>query len=448
MNTNRETAPVDATSACIADGVRDPKLRRAVEEIVPKLIYPAERLHGVVEGAEAVGLDQRATLGFPWPWVSRVVLLITDRRLLELSVRPIGRRLEGRVRTFAWSAVMTISCGRRHLQLTSRNGGRIEWELRVPLVGAALGRLKSSAAPLGEPFGSRVCDRCGSAAFSGGRTCSGCNARVVDPREVASYGWTVPGAGLMMTHHPVLGMGRLILELIAALVFGMVVLVSGSALELGAAVVGAAIILTLIKLESVRIARLVAARSGVGMKWGGRLWDWLRAPMAVLSAALLAAPLFFAGSMDTRISADLDFVVSDQLWSPTPRNAGATDPHLRSVWAHRDGWTVTVAAEALAPFAGFEDTHVRIEGDPGADDEQVQIGDFETFMVVDPAPTKVLPERTTRLELHVFDRTGRDVHTLATQAPAAAISSRAAEIRNLLRHAIWTDPRDVGSGTD
>ena len=448
MNTNRVAAPVDATSGCVADGVRDPKLRRAVEELVPRLIYPAERLHGVVEGVEAVGLDQRATLGSDWPWISRVVLLITDRRLLELSVRPMGRRLEGRVRTFAWSAVMSISCGRRSLQLTSRNSGSIEWEVRVPLVGAALGRIKNSAAPLSEAFGSRVCDRCGTAAFSGGRACSGCNAGVVDPQEVASYGWTVPGAGLWMTNHPILGMGRLILELIAALVFGVVVLISGSAPALVAAVVGAAIVLTLVKLESVRIARLVAARSGVGMKWSGRLWDRLRAPIAVLSAALLAAPLFFAGSMDSRISADLDFVVSDQLWSPTPPNAEATDPHLRSVWLHRDGWTVTVAAEALEPFAGFEETDIRIEGDPGADVEQVRIADFETFMLVDPTPTNDLPERTTRLELRVFDRSGRDVHTLATQAPEGAIPFRAAEIRNLLRHAIWTDPRDVGSSTD
>jgi hypothetical protein len=448
MNTKRETDTVDVTSQRVAAGIRNPKLRRAVEEIVPRLIYPAERLHGVVEGVEALGLDQRATLGFDWPWISRVVLLITDRRLLELSVRPMGRRLEGRVRTFAWSMVRAISCDRRRLQLTSRNGASIEWAVRMPLAGAALGRLKDSAAPLGEAFASRVCDRCGSAAFSGGRICSGCNARVVDPREVASYGWTIPGAGLMMTRHPVLGAGRLILELVAALVFGWAVLSSGSALALGTAVVGAAIILPLIKLESVRIARLVAARSGVGMKWSGRPWDRLRAPVAVLAAALLAAPLFFAGSMNTRISADLDFIVPDQLWSPTPPNAVVTDPHLRSVWSHRDGWTVTVAAEALEPFAGFEDTHIRIEDDPGTDDEQVQIADFETFMVVDPAPIKDLPEHTTRLELHVFDRSGRDVHTLATQAPAAEISFRAAEIRNLLRHAIWTDPRDVSSSAD
>lgn len=448
MNTKVEAAPVDATSACIADGVRNPKLRQAVEEVVPKLIYPAERLHGVVEGAEAVGLDQRATLGFSWPWLSRVVLLITDRRLLELSVRPMGRRLEGRVRTFPWSAVMTISCGRRHLQLTSRNGGKIEWEVRVPLVGAALGRLKNSAASLGEVFGSRVCDRCGSAAFSGRGVCSGCLARVGDPREVASYGWTIPGAGLWMTHHPVLGMGRLILELVAALIFGLVVLMSGSALELGAAVICAAMVLTLIKLESVRIARLVAARSGVGMKWSRRFWDRLRVPMAVLSAALLATPLYFAGSMDTRINADLDFVISDQLWSPMPPNAEVTEPHLRSVWSHRDGWMVTVTAVALEPFTGFEDTQIRTEDDPGLDYGQVQIADFETFMVVDPAPTKNLQERTTRIELHVFDRSGRDVHTLATRAPAAEISTRAAEIQNLLRHGIWTDPSDAGPSND
>lgn len=448
MNTKRETDTVDVTSQRVAAGIRNPQLGRAVEELVPRLIYPAERLHGVVEGVETLELDQRATLGCDWPWINRVVLLITDRRLLELSVRPMGRRLEGRVRTFAWSMVKTISCYRCRLQLTSRNGVSIEWAVRLPLAGAALGRLKDSAAPLGEIFGSRVCDRCGSAAFSGGRICSGCNARVVDPREVASYGWTIPGAGLMMTRHPVLGSGRLILELIAALVFGWAVLSSEGVVALGAAVVGAAIILSLIKLESIRIARLVAARSGVGMRWSGRLWDRLRAPVAVLAAALLAAPLFFAGSMETRISADLDFIVPDQLWSPTPPSADLTDPHLRSVWSHRDGWTVTVAAEALEPFAAFDETRIRLEGTNGADIEPLKIADFETLLVVDPAPTGDLPESITKLELHVFDRSGRDIHTLAALAPAAAISLRETQIRDLLRHAIWTDPRDVGSNTD
>jgi hypothetical protein len=448
MNTPRKTSPADATPRGFANGIRNPELKRAVEAIAPTLIYPAERLHGAVEGAEAVGLDQRATLGFDWPWLSRVVLLITDRRLLELSVRPTGRRLEGRVRTFPWSMVTTISVSGRRLHLTSRNGQSIEWEVRVPFSQSALGRLKTSAAPLGEPFGSRVCDRCGSNAFSGGRVCSSCNARVVDPREVASYGWTVPGAGLWMTRHPVLGMGRLILELIVVLVFGMVVLVSGSLAALGAAVLGAAIFLPLVKVESVLVARLVAARSGVGMKWSGRLWDRLRVPVAVSSAALLVAPLFFAGAAETRISADLDFVVSDRQWSRTPPGAQAANPKLRSVWSHSDGWTVTVTAEALEPFADFDDTRIRIENDKGEDDREAQIANFEAFTVVNPAPAEDLPESTTRLELHVFDRSGRDVHTLATEAPAAEISSRTAEIRDLLRHAIWREPRDVGFSGD
>ena len=442
MNTDRKSPPVDAKSQTVSQGVRNPELRQAVEEIVPKLMYPLENMKGAVEGAEAVGLDQRATLGSGWPWLSRVVLLITDRRLLELSVRPMGRRLEGRVRTFPWSAVTTISYSRRRLQLTARNGRTIEWEVRLPLSQAVLDRIRNSAARLGEPFGSRVCNRCGSAAFSGGRVCSGCGAWVVDPREVASYGWTTPGAGLWMTRHPTLGMGRLFLELTAALGFGMVVLVSGSAPVLAAAVLSAAILLTLIKLESVRIARLVAARSGVGLRWSKQLWERLRTPSVVLFAVLLAAPLFFAGSMNTRISADLDFVVSDQLWSPAPEKNSENDPGIRSAWSHRDGWTVTVTAEALEPFTNFEDTYTWIERNPGDGFERAPIGDFETYMVVDPASTAGLPEGTTSLELHVLDRTGRDVHTLAAQSPAAAVSVRISEIKNLLRHAIWIDPRE------
>jgi hypothetical protein len=444
MSSNRKAPPADATPEAVSKGVRNPKLRQAVNEIVPKLMYPLENLHGVVEGAEAVGLDQRATLGFGWPWLSRVVLLITDRRLLELSVRPMGRRLEGRVRTFPWSAVKAISCSVHRLQLTARTGQTVEWEVRLPIARTALDRIRNSADRLGEPFGNRVCNRCGSAAFSGGRVCSGCRAGVVDPHEVASYGWKIPGAGLWMTRHPVLGMGRLVLELIAVLVFGRVVLESGGALVLAAAVLGAAVLLTLIKLESIRMARLMAARSGVGLRWSRRLWDRLRIPAVVLFAVLLAAPLFFAGSMNTQISADLDFVVSDEPWSRASADALGNDPSLRSAWSHRDGWMVTVTAESLEPFADFESTYPWIERENGDSDEQTPISDFETYMVVDLAPPAELPEGTTNLELHVLDRSGRDVHTLATTSPATAVQARASEIRNLLRHAIWIDPRKGG----
>lgn len=442
MNRNLTTPPADARSRAMWKGVCNPKLRRAVETIVPTLLYPLENVMGVVDGAEALGLDQRATLGFGWPWLSRVVLLITDRRLLELGVRPMGRRLEGRVRTFPWSAVRSISYGRRRLQLTAVNGQTIEWEVRLPLTRVALDRIRNSAGRLGEPFGSRVCNRCGSAAFSGGRACSGCGAQVVDPREVASYGWTIPGAGLWMTRHPVLGMGRLVLELIAVLGFGLVVVRLGSAPALAAAVLGAAILMILIKVESVLVARLVAARSGVGLRWSRRLWDRLRIPSAALFAVLLAAPLFFTGSMNTRIGADLDFVVSDQRWRPVSEEILANDPGLRSAWTHRDGWTVIVTAESLEPFATFESTYPWIEQGRGDGVERVPIGDFETFMVIDPAPTAGLPEGTASLEIHVLDRSGRDVHTLTALSPTAAVPVRTAEIQDLLRHAIWIEPRE------
>jgi len=441
VNTGRKTPSADTTSRAMSIGVRNPKLRRAVEEIVPKLMYPLENLKGVVEGVEAVGLDQRATLGFGWPWLGRVVLLITDRRLLELSVRPMGRRLEGRIRTFPWSAVRTFSSSGLRLQLISVSGRTIEWEVRLPLVRTGLDKIKTNAGRLGEPFGSRVCNRCGSASFSGGRACSNCGARVVDPREVASYGWTIPGAGLWMTRHPLLGAGRLVLELTAVVVFGLVVLRSGSVPVLAAAILGAAVLLTLIKVESVRVARLVAARSGVGLTWNARIWDRLRIPSAVLFAGLVAAPLFFAGSMNTRISADLDFVISDQRWRPAPADIRSNDPALRSVWSHRDGWTVTVTAQALEPFADFEDAYPWIGPDRVDGVVPTPIGGFEAFMVVDPAPTTGLPGGTTRLELRVLDRSGRDVHTLSALSPAEAVPARTAEIQDLLRHAIWIDPR-------
>ena len=48
MNTDRKSPPVDAKSRTVSQGVRNPKLRQAVEEIVPKLMYPLENMKGAV----------------------------------------------------------------------------------------------------------------------------------------------------------------------------------------------------------------------------------------------------------------------------------------------------------------------------------------------------------------------------------------------------------------
>jgi len=433
----------NVVSSSLTARIRNRRLQGAVDDSLSCLLYPAERLHDIVESVEVPRLDLRATLGSSWPWLHRAVLLVTDRRLLELAVRPMGRGLEGRVRDFPWSRVANISCDDHNLLLTPRDGEVAEWTLRSSVESSLLLRLKAGAGLVGEKFGSRVCDRCGAPTFNRNGTCSGCDARVVDPREVAKRGWLVPASGLLMMRHGLLGAGRLILELAVVLAVGMAVLASDSRLIVGAIAVGAVVLLTLIKIESIRIARLVADRSGVGMRWSPRLWDRLRVPGLVLSAALLVTPFFFAGYMESRISADLDFVVPEYRWKRLEVASNADGSHPRSVWSHRDGWSVTVTAEALNRFVDIDAARLRFVEAHGADVQTVDVPNFEAVLVLDPAPGGDLPRRSTRLALLVFDRWGRDVHTLATRAPAEAVPHRAAELQDLLRHAIWTEPHDL-----
>ena len=433
----------NSVSSSLTTRIRNRRLQGAVDDSLSCLLYPAERLHDIVESVEVPRLDLRATLGSSWPWLHRTVLLVTDRRLLELAVRPMGRSLEGRVRNFPWSRVAKISCDDHNLRLTSRDGEVAEWILRSSIESSLLLRLKAGAGLVGEKFGSRVCDRCGAPTFNRNGTCSGCDARVVDPREVAGRGWLVPASGLMMTRHGLLGAGRLILELTVVLTVGMAVLASDSPLTLGAVAVCAIVLLTLIKIESVRIARVAADRSGVGMRWNPRLWNRLRVPGLALLVALLVTPFFFVGYMESRISADLDFVVPEHRWKRSEVVSNMDGSLPRSVWSHRDGWSVTVTAEALNRFVDVDAARLRLVEAHGADVQTVEVPNFEAVLVLDPAPVVELPHRSTRLELLVFDRWGRDVHTLATRAPTEAVPHRAAELQDLLRHAIWTEPHDL-----
>jgi hypothetical protein len=441
VTTQRAPAIDEVVTRRLEARVGNRHLRSRIEEVLPRLVYPGEQLHDFAEGIEWPTLDGRAMLGSAWPWLRRVVLVFTDRRLIELSVRPLGRSLEGRIRTFAWSKVMTLSCDRHYLTLSSRDRGAVRWELRTALSGSALKELKGAAAPLGELFGSRLCDRCGSAAFSRRRICSRCTARVTDPREVAAQGWTIPGAGLVISRHPLLGFGRLFFEIAALAGVVWALLAADGPSQTAAAIVVALWLLPLIRLEGVRMAGRVAARSGVGERWSGASWGRLRIPALVLTVTLLAVPLFFVGSIERHISADLEMIVPEQIWHPVLPPADDAGPEVRSAWSHRDGWTVTVTARSLEPFASFEDIRMDLGQKLGVGVEPADVANFEGLLAVNQTNDPDPANRLVVLELHVFDRPGRDLHTLTTAAPAQAVSHRATEMRDLLRHAIWVPPR-------
>ena len=75
----------NSVSSNLTTRIHNRRLRGAVDDSLSCLLYPAERLHDIVESVEMPRLDLRATLGSSWPWLHRTVILVTDRRLLERS---------------------------------------------------------------------------------------------------------------------------------------------------------------------------------------------------------------------------------------------------------------------------------------------------------------------------------------------------------------------------
>jgi len=436
-----EEAP--ATRAALR--VKSAKLQEAVRACLDRTQYPTEKLEVVVEAMEAAGRRDRIVFGALWPWQHRCVLAITNLRLLELAVRPLGRGLEGRIRSFPWYRVTDVSLGDGRLVLSSSSSEGAAWALRFQLDPRLLQRVRQRPAPCEERFGGRVCDRCGTATFTKYDRCSKCRARPLDRRTVSRLAWCCPGAGLLAARHPVLAASRAVLELAAwlGLVYG--ILWADDVFTLAGVLLAGAMVLPLIKLESACMARHVAQRCGcgVGRPWHGSI-PLLRIGVLVAGIAVVA-PLIWAGAMSRRVSADLDFVVAREVWqgsrvcSEWPE--GCDDPELRSRWTHRDGWTVRLAARPWPPFADQDDVRDQITTLATGNAARVTVGPHDGLRTRAASTAADGDQSQVTIRLHVLDPVGRDLHTLSTEAPTELAEERERALEELLRLGIWVWPR-------
>ncbi len=422
---------------------------------ISRLLRPDEHVLYVTHGMEIAPTLQMMALGYLALTYHQVLLVVTDTRLVELTLDFRGKKPGTRLRSYPWGSVreMTLRFGK--LRLTPVNGRKQFW--RVPLRGdrkvldLLVNRLKPRLAHEGEarsqPLPLWHCPQCAANVPPRPQSCPGCRTTFRSSRLATMLALAFPGAGLLYSGHPVLALGDFVKEAFLYMVALMLLLEAepdGVVVAIGIGL----FLLAVAKLHSVNLSRVLVARS-VPETEGRRTGYGRLALIGGMVSLLLvggAFPLIGAGRQ--KVDRDLDVVARDGSWQVSRKTADwkmfADDATARSQWRHSSGLRVTLFAYPLhllqdaSEFrAGFREAAHQQGATLAKDDEDVP-APFRGFRFVwltkkqDGTPVAIF-------HYFILDEENHDVHH-AIAAVVQSESDRAdALVRDFLAHARWIE---------
>jgi hypothetical protein len=283
------------------------------------------------------------------------------------------------------------------------------------------------------------CSHCGAERPASEDNCRRCDATLRTGRRAGQLAIAIPGAGHLYAQRPVAAVLRAVFELLVFGTLTAIVLGTSDLRWIVASVAGGAALLSVLKIHSAWSARMLAERSGAISDAANRRWRRLVPVGLMVSVAVLLAPLLFAGRLDTSVTWDLAFAVSDGAWlesGPTSSESPPQDPHLRAIWAHRSGQAVEVSAWSFEPSETAERVRSRLAFERQITEPPSELNGIEileaTVPVVDAAGSSQV-----RVSLLAVDAPARDVHELSSVADAADAGAAAARLRDLFERSYW-----------
>jgi hypothetical protein len=427
-----------------------------VEGVSWKLLQKGEKALYLLPGTRFPTLLERLGLGFLWPRFQRVALLITDQRLIEMSLLHGQTALGTRMSSTPWSQVreLTLRPFPRRFALTPAQGRPQKWQ--VPLRGD--GRFLALLLPLvrgklvpGNVLVPRLvplwhCPMCGAVVRRQPSSCRSCGVRFKTAWMATLMALAFPGAGLFYAGHPLLGMADLAIEVAAyGVVASRLLLAANRSAEVVAAVL-AACLFAVTKLESVHAARLLAARAKPEDDLRRRFWHRSAVGGAALCLFAIAFPFLFVGSLDHVVSHDLVFDAGDLGWrGGSLRSAWGSDRNdldKRSEWVHGKDWTVSVRAYPLEHGESFED-FCQVFDERRSESDQPPGRPFHLGILRGEwAVTRGVQRdgrRLVELQYLVNDARGRDVHIVTAFVTPEEADAVANGVARLLSRARWID---------
>jgi hypothetical protein len=271
MSTSVAGLPVDAET-CFSDrkgqhkkGLekRQTKLLGKLAAALSPLLEPGERVLLAVPACSPAGVIEQLTTGWIIYYLKRCVLVLTDRRILQVLTRPnlTPRNSAAEIR---YGDVAEAKVGFLGRNLTLRYHDRHK-DVFTHLDSTAAKKVKVLLPTLVGGTGSRgqgarqhLCPRCATRLPADTYRCPNCFLEFKTPEAALKYSLLFPGGGYFYTGHPLLGIGDAIVEtfLLVALVIGVVAVWSGPVAEDDVVTLAViAVVLVFEKLVSVLHAR-------------------------------------------------------------------------------------------------------------------------------------------------------------------------------------------------
>ena len=428
----------------------------AVWPLASRLLQPDERVLHVTHAIQIPPTLQLLAMGAMAFHYHQVVIVLTDKRVIEVLLGFRGRTAGTRIRSFPWTSVRELRLRFGKLVMYPARGKKQSW--KIPLRGdrrllkMLLERLKPRWLEQGEAAARAIplhhCPACGGNLNAAAVSCDSCRAAFRSPRFATALAMAFPGAGLLYAGHPFLAAGDFLGEVLLYGIFLMLMLDAEPDSVIIAAGIGA-LFFIMTKLESVHISHILTARTRpetpVRRSWYGRLA--VAGGLASLILIGVAFPL--AGAARPVVDRDLEVSGADSAWQGSRNQAEwpafEDDPTGRSQWKHPSGVVVTLFAyprsvfdDSLAEFRaevrqGFSEQGMTIL----AEDEDVP-APFSGFRFLVSALTDK-GDPMAQVHYFVFDEQNRDIHHLlaATGDEDPAVPDELA--RDLLTHARWID---------
>jgi len=442
-------APSASVSVCHHDAeTTETRIERAVSDRLARVLLSGEQKLATVEGIEDGGFFVRTVFGSTWAASRRVVLVITDSRLIEIAMSFSGRHATGRVRSFLWR-----TAGKPNLQRDRLSIGRQHhWILLTPLdstVVANISRDGGGTIPVRKPDenpGLWVhCPECFSVFGSNDESpCANCGAIRRSSRLARRLSLAFPGAGILFAGRPGYAAVRFLAEISFLLYFADQLMSAGGLAQLFAILVAWAVVLAFLKAESLRMTQLLVERSGALTRAARKRWKVLGIAGGVVSIIVIMIPFFFIGQTNGEVNGDFDSKIGKHIWSssrvPEEWILGSDDSSKRAEWTHCDGWIVTACAWPIDPFEGCDKVTGQLLSEPVTDAgylaRSLQLGPHQVVRNVYQSENSEEIHRIV-VEYSVCDNEERDLHTLWIEVPENEFEIADQEIQRLIGSFYW-----------
>ena len=337
---------------------------RAAAPMLDRLLEPGEHVLYAAQAVQKPSVFQAMSLGWLAYMYHQVLLVFTDRRVIEILLNQKAKAPDTRIRSFPLNRVSKLSLRFLSVTLVPVKGKKGTWtvsggdrKLLKLLLPRIQERLHPEPAPPEEATPKWHCPSCFAACTPNPKNCEACGTLFRSSGLASVLSLAFPGAGLLYSGHPVLAAFDFLGELMA---FGFIALMLAMAGTDTASVIAfagmGALAFFLTKFESIHLGHILVTRSRPDDRERRARWKKFAGVGGVLSVAAIAGALALSGTLGAVQKHDLHFEHARWEGSRDPSEwlFFTEDPTLRSQWTHEDGWLVSVFAYPLSSLQTFE----------------------------------------------------------------------------------------------